>query len=216
MGKIRDTSKFFGSAQADMILADARSGGRGGSGAFIEEMEREGKAQLLNSDRLPVDTHGTDREFIALGFTFGDPDPEDPIFRPATFPEGWARKSSSHDMWTYITDRHGRDRVAIFYKAAFYDRSAFMRLETVDWYVTKHVEHDGPLVITDEWATRDAVLAAMADGRDRERKEAADFRRYAADASGRDEKNRANCDRIADEKEAAAAKYEAAMAALDN
>ena len=44
---IRDTSKFFGTAQADMILADARSGGQGGSGAFIEEMEREGQAQLV-------------------------------------------------------------------------------------------------------------------------------------------------------------------------
>jgi predicted secreted protein len=30
-------------------------------------------------------------------------------------------------MWSYIVDDEGTQRVAIFYKAAFYDRDAFMR-----------------------------------------------------------------------------------------
>jgi hypothetical protein len=214
---IRDTSKFFGSAQADMILADARSGGRGGSGAFIEEMEREGQAQLVTSDRLPARFNsGTQAEFEALGFTFGDPDPDDPMFRPATLPEGWRRKGSDHAMWSYITDQHGRERVSIFYKAAFYDRDAFMNLIGLGWYVQKAVEYDGPAVIfDDEWATPEAIHAAMTEIRDSRLAEAADFRGYAADTARRDEKNRADCAETAGRKEAEAALYEAAMAKLN-
>lgn len=217
MGKIRDTSRFFGSAQADMILADARSGGRGGSGAFIEEMEREGQAQLVTSDRLPTRMDPAQPEWEALGFTFGEPDPHDPMFRLATLPEGWKRKGSSHAMWSYITDQHGRDRVSIFYKAAFYDRDAFMGLISLGRYVADSVEHDaGPIVFDDEWATRAAVAAAMTEIRDSKLGEAADFRGYAADVSRRDEKNRARCAEIADGKEADAAKYDAALAGLSD
>jgi hypothetical protein len=210
---IRNTGKFRGSAEADMILADSRGGGKWGPGA-IEEMERQGQAQLVTSDRLPTDVK--DRPaFEALGFTFGEPDRDDPMFMPATLPEGWKREGSSHAMWSYIADEHGRHRVAIFYKAAFYDRSAFMRLQSLGWYVTEHVEYGKPIIFDDKWATREAVIAEMRESRDGLLKEAADFRGYAADANRRDEKNRA-CSRIAGEREATAAKYEAAMAALDN
>ena len=211
---IRDTSKFFGTAQADMILADARSGGRGGSGAFIEEMEREGQAQLVTSDRLPTDSHRTDAEFEALGFTFGDPDPDDPMFRPATLPEGWKRKGSSHAMWSYIVDQHGRERAAIFYKAAFYDRSAFMGLNGLGGYVAKHVEHGEPLIFDDEWATREAVLTELRALRDACRKEVADCRRYAAADESRGEDSRTYFAGRMAEQEATAAKYDAAIAAL--
>ena len=154
-------------------------------------------------------------EFEALGFTFGEPDAGDPMFRPATLPAGWQRKGSDHAMWSYIIDEHGRDRISIFYKAAFYDRDAFMSLVGLGWYVAKSVEHDaGPVIFDDQWATREAVAAAMRDIRDGHLKEAADFRGYAADVNGRDEKNRAGCAEIAERKEAEAALYDAALAEL--
>jgi hypothetical protein len=209
---IRNTRKID-TAEAAMILADARSGGKWGPSA-IEEMEREGKAQLMNSDRLPVQAEAQ-VVYEALGFTFGEPDKNDPMFRPATFPEGWSRKGSDHAMWSYIADEHGRDRVSIFYKAAFYDRDAFMRLVSLSSYVATSVEHDGgPVIFDDQWATREAVAAAMTEIRDAELKEAADFRGYATDAGRRDEKNREDCARIAGEREATAAKYGTALAAL--
>ena len=218
---IRNTGKFRGTAEADMILADARAGGRWGPGA-IEEMEREGKAQLMNSDRLPVKFNvfhqsqaEAQAEFEALGFTFGDPDEGDPMFRPATLPEGWQRKGGDHAMWSYIVDELGRERVSIFYKAAFYDRDAFMSLVALGWYAIKSVEYgEGPIIFDGKWATRENVALAMRQIRDAKLKEAADFRGYAADAGRRDEKNRADCARIAGEKEAEAAKYEATLAEL--
>jgi hypothetical protein len=99
-----------------------------GPSDYITGMESDGQRQLLHSDRLPVDSGGTDDEFVKLGFTFGDPDPADDLFRAATLPDGWKRRGSDHAMWSYIDDEQGRERVAIFYKGAFYDRDAFMHL----------------------------------------------------------------------------------------
>jgi len=81
-------------------------------------------------------------------------------------------------MWSYLLDEHGRRRVAIFYKAAFYDRSAFMRLNSLDSYVSNHVEYDGPLVITDEWATPETVAAALARGHEDALARAGEWRGY--------------------------------------
>jgi hypothetical protein len=169
---------------------------------------------VVNSDRLPSD-HGDDGPWLALGFTFGDPDPDDPLFMPATLPGGWKRQATGHSMGSVIVDTLGRERVSIFYKAAFYDRSAHMSLTGLRWYVEKHVEYDGPLVIGDEWATREAVLAAMRESRDENLREAAEFRQFAADVTGRAAENREGCAEIAGDREATAAKYEAAIAALE-
>lgn len=106
-------------------------------GAGIEGSERAGQAELLHSDQLPIpNVSGLSRlgdemeQFQRLGFTFGAPVEGDDLFVHATLPEGWKREGSDHAMWSYIVDEQGRRRVAIFYKAAFYDRRADMRIES--------------------------------------------------------------------------------------
>lgn len=137
--------------RALMFDGTANPGGRPG---MIEQQEADGQRQLVNSDRLPVKFNsGQQEDLEALGFTFGDPDPADPLFRPATLPPGWTRQGSDHAMWSYLLDHHGRRRVAIFYKAAWYDRDAFMSAETLWSYATAHAEEGVPLVL-DKWATR--------------------------------------------------------------
>lgn len=113
-----------------VVLAESLATGNGS--AVIEAMEAHGQTELVNSDRLPVDATGGDEPYLALGFTFGPPDPADPLFRYATLPPGWKRQPSDHPMWSYIVDECGHRRIAIFYKATFYDRRAFMRPETTD------------------------------------------------------------------------------------
>lgn len=98
----------------------------GGNG-YIEGLERDGQRQLVNSDQLPA-RMGSELEYEVLGFTFGDVVQGDRLFRHATLPAGWKREGSDHSMWSYIVDETGKQRVAIFYKAAFYDRDAFMYL----------------------------------------------------------------------------------------
>ncbi len=91
----------------------------------IERMEKRGQEEFVESSVFPVDLSGHDvSEFEALGFEFHGPVPGDGLFQYVTLPEGWARKGADHDMWSYINDERGRERVAIFYKAAFYDRRA--------------------------------------------------------------------------------------------
>lgn len=207
MSRIENTSKRFRDnpvAEGMLLLAQ----GMGGNpGAGIEAQERTGQSQLVHSDRLPAKM-GDQAAYEALGFTFGPVDEDDPLFRPATLPQGWEKRATDHSMGSVIVDTLGRERVSIFYKAAFYDRDAHMTLISLGWYVTVHVEYDGPLVLDDEWATHEAVIAAMAGHRDAILTEAAEFREFAAsDDPRRDARNRENCARIAGEREAKAELY---------
>jgi hypothetical protein len=211
---IDDTTRRMAEDPAEGLLFLADGMATGGAESFILGQEKRGQQQLVNSDRLPSKFHGDRAEWEALGFTFGDPDPDDPLFMPATLPPGWKRQATDHSMGSVIVDQLGRERVSIFYKAAFYDRSAHMNLVSVAWYVTKHVEYDGPMVISGEWATRDAVIDAMRQHAGENRSQAAEFRGYAGDAKRRDADNRRWCATHADEQEATAAKYDAAIAGL--
>jgi hypothetical protein len=138
-----------------------------GSSGYIEGMEAAGQRQLVSSASLPTKTGGNDPAFLALGFTFGVPDTSDSLFRAATLPDGWTKRGSDHAMWSYILDEHGRQRVSIFYKAAFYDRRAFMRLDSVHNYVWTLIESGRKPVLDDSWCTRTAVDAVVADERTR-------------------------------------------------
>lgn len=150
---IKNTTRAMHEDPAEALLALAVGMGPGGSGEYIMETERAGQAQLVNSDRLPAEASDGDEPYLALGFTFGEPDKGDALFRPATLPAGWKREGSDHAMWSYIADQHGRHRVAIFYKAAFYDRRAFMRLESRYGYLSKVLYDNGRPVLDDEWLT---------------------------------------------------------------
>lgn len=132
-----------------------------GADLYITGQEAVGQRQLVESTSLPTDTAGHDADYLALGFTFGEPDPSDPLFRPATLPDGWSKQPSDHSMWSYVVDEHGRRRVAVFYKAAFYDRSAHMRLETVYGYAHT-LRYDKALPVYDEtWCTRETFATVV-------------------------------------------------------
>lgn len=105
----------------------------------IEASEAAGQRQLVASEVLPVDiTHyrvGEERrDAIQLleswGFVFGEGVQGDPIFRHAKLPPGWKKEATEHSMWSRIVDEKGRERCSVFYKAAFYDRSATMHVSS--------------------------------------------------------------------------------------
>lgn len=97
-----------------------------GNNGYIEGMEAAGQRQFVGSEQLP--TRSPIAELEALGFVFGPVDPRDDLFRPCTLPDGWVKRGTDHSMWSEIVDDKGRRRVSIFYKAAFYDRSAHASL----------------------------------------------------------------------------------------
>lgn len=158
-------------------------GAMGGNDRYIADMESTGQRQLVHSDRLPVKLNGdTDADFEAVGFAFGEPDKADPLFRPATLPKGWSREAGDHSMWSYIVDAHGRRRVSIFYKAAFYDRDAFMSLATPLGDLSRFLYGEIDALPVDDWTTREVWVEVLTAHRERLLREAADDRRYGYEA----------------------------------
>jgi hypothetical protein len=187
-----------------------------GSSRYIENQEAAGQRQLVNSDRLPVDSHGTDADFEAVGFTFGPPDKNDPLFRPATLPEGWKREGSDHSMGSYIIDPLGRRRVSVFYKAAFYDRRASMYLVSPAGYLNSFLwgdDAEARPVLDDEWLTPEIADAELAKIRDGQLAEAKEYEGYATESTRTDD-NRAQLREIAAEQRVRAARTEALRMAV--
>lgn len=94
----------------------------------IEAQEAAGQRALCaNGAKLPKEilhNPGLTPKILTekLGFQFnGD---ADDIFYNVTLPEGWKIVPTDHSMWSNLVDAKGQERAAIFYKAAFYDRSA--------------------------------------------------------------------------------------------
>lgn len=121
--RVTDTAKQARETPG-LLLAQAIAHGTSGA---IENMEAQGQEELVASEVIPSDFRKFgEADLTALGFVLGPPDPNDPMFRPATFPEGWSVKPTDHSMWSHVVDAKGRQRFSIFYKAAYYDRHAHM------------------------------------------------------------------------------------------
>lgn len=192
----RNRSTVENTAERDPLLHLA--GAWSDPGRYITDMESAGQRQLVHSDRLPTDMgSNTVEEFEALGFKLGDPDPQDPLFRPATLPEGWSREASDHSMGSYIVDQNGRKRVSIFYKAAFYDRSANMRLCTIHNEIQDLLWGDGPAVMPiDDWTPREAWIEALTEARDRELASAVEQDSYYPEGAKKTRARAAKCDEL--------------------
>jgi hypothetical protein len=111
-----------------MMLLDAMN--EKSPGDAIRNQEATGQQSFVNSDTLPTEMGQDDRKVLQkAGVKFGKPVPGDGLFTYVTLPQGWHKDGSSHDMWSYLVDDKGRKRASIFYKAAFYDRRAFLRTD---------------------------------------------------------------------------------------
>jgi len=106
------------------VLFDALLGGS--AAGHFERQEARGQQELCASTQLPQ--KGSESEEIqALGIEWGESAKGDELFREATLPEGWEKRATDHSMWSEIVDETGKVRAEVFYKAAFYDRDAFIR-----------------------------------------------------------------------------------------
>lgn len=119
--KPTDTSKNF-HHHAHMLF------GRDPGG--IEAMEKRGQEELVQSDVLPTERLGKHKWLLERwGFKIGAVVKDDPLFTEVTLPAGWTKKATDHGMWSKVVDEQGRERVSVFYKAAFYDRRAHVMVE---------------------------------------------------------------------------------------
>lgn len=115
---IRNTSKL--PLELHLLNAIAH-----GSSNAIERDEADGQRQVVaTGNMLPSD--GLSAIAEKLGIEIIRVDPNDPLFSEVKLPNGWKIIATEHNMWMTLIDRDGRERAKIFYKAAFYDRRAFI------------------------------------------------------------------------------------------
>lgn len=130
----------------------------GGNPSAIERQEAQGQQKLVNSSQLPTysnDSHERDAKaaYKKMGikvYPFTNKIARifkaqvkkidnDPIFVPVILPAGWKLEATDHSMWNNLVDEKGRIRAFIFYKAAFYDRSAHIRFVRRYEYTTEFI-----------------------------------------------------------------------------
>lgn len=127
MKKVPDTSNYDPAG----LLLEAMV--RGGAPQMIEAQEARGQRDAVNSDQLPTKgLVGREERKVweAMGIEILAEDtktPEDNLFTFVKLPKGWKKKATDHAMWNNLVDDKGRVRGTFFYKAAFYDRDAFIR-----------------------------------------------------------------------------------------
>lgn len=93
----------------------------------IEAQEAQGQRDFVNASKLPKDGTLKNRaQWESLGVVFGEE--ADDLFVYVTLPAGWKLEATEHAMHNDLLDEKGRKRAGIFYKAAFYDRSAHVSL----------------------------------------------------------------------------------------
>ncbi len=94
---------------------------------LILAQEAQGQKTLVKSTHLPKKG---DWEALSLMGVQRGLDVDD-LFCEAILPSGWQKIPTDHSMWTNLVDERGTPRVAIFYKATFYDRDAFFSFSDV-------------------------------------------------------------------------------------
>ena len=97
----------------------------GGNPRAIEAQEARGQKELVESSQLP--TNGLSEIACRLGIEVLRESPGDKLFSDVKVPTGWRVNPTEHSMWSELVDDNGITRAMIFYRAAFYDRDAFIR-----------------------------------------------------------------------------------------
>lgn len=109
----------------DEVIATAILGMAIGSDA-VRVQENQGQTALVRSDVLPSDMGCHRQLFEHWGIVIHEPVEGDPMFVYVTLPDGWQKSPSRHPMWSCLRDERGGLRAHIFYRAAFYDRVAYI------------------------------------------------------------------------------------------
>lgn len=105
----------------------------------IEASERQGQRELERASQLPFkigsgykepEYKEIVKEYEKHGIKVLQKSQGDDLFVDVVLPEGWKIKGTDHSMWNNVIDQNGRIRATFFYKAAFYDRDAFLNFDT--------------------------------------------------------------------------------------
>lgn len=130
----------------------------------IEAQESKGQEELVNSCQLPRNENAfggrmvpAKEKYESMGIKvapFTDKVPrfiqdtvkrkdDDELFVTVILPDGWRKEATDHSMWNNLVDNKGYIRASFFYKAAFYDRDAFINFNVRYIVTQKYTENAG-------------------------------------------------------------------------
>ena len=89
-----------------------------------DSMEWEERNRIVTQNNIEY----TKQQYEKMGITIVEE--YDDLFWSVALPEGWKIEATDHSMWNNLFDDKGRKRADFFYKAAFYDRDAFINFDT--------------------------------------------------------------------------------------
>lgn len=118
----------------------------GGNPDAIVAQEAEGQKELIESLQLPRkcsqprDITNASEQYQKMGIKVFPTSKGDELFIGVKLPDGWKKEATEHEMWNNLIDDKGRTRATFFYKAAFYDRKAFVNFNHRYVYETKYLQ----------------------------------------------------------------------------
>lgn len=118
--QVTNTAQFTAAAKLAIVLSGE-----------LRALEAEGQRELVASSVLPARGLFSQRAaWEALGVKILEEDAgrADPLFCKVELPVGWKKVPAEHTVWTDLVDATGKVVANIYYKAAFYDRSAHVTL----------------------------------------------------------------------------------------
>jgi hypothetical protein len=97
----------------------------------IVSQEAQGQRELVKSSQLPAkggmySNKDAKALYESLGIKVIGESKNDSMFLDVILPEGWKKTSTDHHLYTQLVDERARARLTFFYKAAYYDREAFI------------------------------------------------------------------------------------------
>lgn len=113
-----------------------------------ENMSYEERREISNRNNIEYTKNQYEKMGIIIAGEYDD------LFYNVQLPEGWQIKATDHSMWNDLVDDKGRKRANFFYKAAFYDRDAFINFETRFHICIDHVADTGDYEV---WSKSDFI-----------------------------------------------------------
>ena len=89
-----------------------------------DSMEWKEKNKIITQNNIEY----TKQQYEKMGIVITEEC--DDLFWNVELPDGWKIEATDHSMWNNLFDDKGRKRANFFYKAAFYDRDAFINFDT--------------------------------------------------------------------------------------
>lgn len=110
----------------------------GGNPKAIEQQEAEGQKEITiptkerNCIQLPLKINsGGDDGYERLGIKFKKSIEGDDLFGMYEVPNGFKTIATDHNMWNDLLNEKDEVVASFFYKAAYYDRDAFINFKAI-------------------------------------------------------------------------------------